>query len=1041
MHRHFYRKNHVPYFMALFVLLFSLFACGGGGGGGGSANDGLNTGGTTTNPGDTIATGQAKITGTVQPDPNSPTSAAGQNSGATVYVVGQQDKAATTDANGNFTLTVDATLTGTVLSSPKGFFASLFKAAGDVKQYGLVVISSQNSHGRKTEVQVTEGQANSLDTIYINTVGSITGKAYLQGQTDHTGIRVYIPGTSFQATTDANGNYNMTGVPSGTYDIVRADYPGTVYHYAAVAKVTVASNQATALPDMLLQLSTGPNGSILINKGDAYTTSKTVTVSIAPSANAVLMMVSEDINFQGISWEPVSAAKQYTFAGSYDGGSTARIYARFSDSSALESTPVSDDIFIDTNPLATITSPVNSGVISDTKPAFNWKYAPAVQMPNARYHIQLTTVADTGFSSPLADATTAANVTQYAYAGAALNNLSGYIWRVAMVDEAGKQWSWAGPWSFSIDLSTVTLLKPDFGSYVNKAANDTGITFMWQANANASTYELALCRNDASLSCGTAYTVTAPGISKQILPISTGDGLYNWAVTPIDANGVRGKRSDVWQFDLDKTVPGIVLVSPSGGAQNVSKLSPITVQFDDALDGSTIISPATNFTLNSGAVPGTVSYSVSANTATFTPASTLGFGVTYAATVTTAIKDPAGNALFSGQTWTFSTKNVPEQWTFAADGGSSSLNYSTANEADTPQMAVLGNGLFAFWSEAGNIRGSVYSGSTWSFIDGGGATSTISSAGGYPRPAVYGNELYLLWISGGTVNMKKYDANGSWTSVSGGAMGFNYDYMKTSSGNAIAAANKLYAIWSENNNSSILQIRAKVYTAGTFSFIDGGGANGINYDPTRITSGSPAAVAMNDKLYIAWTERNVSGIDQIRIKVYNDSTATWSFIDGGGANGVNADGTKNAAYPSLAFMGNTLYASWAEQGASVNQIRVAAYSSGTWSFIDNGGINKSPTNQACNPKLAVLSGVLYATWAEGMCIYDPNGDEIRVAAFGNGSWAFVDGGAVTGLNLDSTKMAYAPQITIYNNKPYITWAETNASTGTSHNQALVKVGQ
>jgi hypothetical protein len=113
-----------------------------------------------------------------------PTSASGQNAGATVYVVGQQNSAITTDSNGNFNLTVNPALSGTVLSSPS-FFSRLFKAAATVQSYGLVVISAGSSHGRKIEITLTDGNVDPISTIYINTVGTISGKAFLANQTDH----------------------------------------------------------------------------------------------------------------------------------------------------------------------------------------------------------------------------------------------------------------------------------------------------------------------------------------------------------------------------------------------------------------------------------------------------------------------------------------------------------------------------------------------------------------------------------------------------------------------------------------------------------------------------------------------------------------------------------------------------------------------------------------------------------------------------------------------------------------------------------------
>jgi hypothetical protein len=63
----------------------------------------------------------------------------------------------------------------------------------------------------------------------------------------------------------------------------------------------------------------------------------------------------------------------------------------------------------------------------------------------------------------------------------------------------------------------------------------------------------------------------------------------------------------------------------------------------------------TSFILKQGAtaLPGTVTYS--GTTATFTPTANLAAGTTYTATITTAAKDVAGNALANNYVWSFTT--------------------------------------------------------------------------------------------------------------------------------------------------------------------------------------------------------------------------------------------------------------------------------------------------------------------------------------------------------------------------------------------------
>lgn len=556
------------------IFLLSLISCGGGGGG--SAGGG-------------IAEGQAKISGTVQADPSDST-ASGEQAGSTVYVVGQQDKATTTDSNGNFNLTVDATLSGTILSSPKGFLASLFKTAGDVKQFGLVVLSKGNAygkHGRKTEVQVTEGQATTLDTIYINKVGTISGKALLQGKTDHTGITVFIPGTSFTAMTAADGRYTISDVPAGKYDVVRAEKLGETYHYAVTAQVTVNSGADTQLPDMLLQLTTDPNGAVLINSGDIYTTTKTVTLSLAPgSSTQVLMGVSEYSDFHDLtSWEPVQASKQHTFSGDYSSGGTATIYAKFADSSGLQTvTYVTDTIYINTNPQSALLTP--SGTTNLTLPVFDWADSP---IPNATYHFQLAE--NTSFSPTIVDTTT--TVSQYALTSAnKLLNGHNYYWRVAIVDETGKEWPFAAYKTASVDLQSVGLVSPADTTRVGTKTP----ALSWTKNSIANTYTLTIA-DDVSLTTNVAVItgITGTGTTLPGATITT-DGTYYWAVMPVDVNGVSGTRSSAWSFIVDTTGPAGNIIINNGDTYTSSEVVSVAIsatdgagvsQYQISMDGTT----------------------------------------------------------------------------------------------------------------------------------------------------------------------------------------------------------------------------------------------------------------------------------------------------------------------------------------------------------------------------------------------------------------------------------------------------------------------
>lgn len=100
----------------------------------------------------------------------------------------------------------------------------------------------------------------------------------------------------------------------------------------------------------------------------------------------------------------------------------------------------------------------------------------------------------------------------------------------------------------------------------------------------------------------------------------------------------------------DITPPTVSSTSPTNSATGVAVNTAITASFSENMDAATIT--AASFTLNNGVI-GAVTYS--GTTATFTPTGNLASSTTYTATITTAVKDAAGNAMAAPYTWTFTT--------------------------------------------------------------------------------------------------------------------------------------------------------------------------------------------------------------------------------------------------------------------------------------------------------------------------------------------------------------------------------------------------
>lgn len=108
---------------------------------------------------------------------------------------------------------------------------------------------------------------------------------------------------------------------------------------------------------------------------------------------------------------------------------------------------------------------------------------------------------------------------------------------------------------------------------------------------------------------------------------------------------------------VDVTAPTVLTSFPAEAATTASITDSITATFSEAMSPGTLSD--TSFTVMQGTtkVLGTVSYVD--NTVSFDPDSELALGTTYKATISTAAKDLAGNALAVAHSWTFKTNTMP----------------------------------------------------------------------------------------------------------------------------------------------------------------------------------------------------------------------------------------------------------------------------------------------------------------------------------------------------------------------------------------------
>ncbi|MGH9421325.1 MAG: Ig-like domain-containing protein, partial [Thermoanaerobaculia bacterium] len=145
----------------------------------------------------------------------------------------------------------------------------------------------------------------------------------------------------------------------------------------------------------------------------------------------------------------------------------------------------------------------------------------------------------------------------------------------------------------------------------------------------------------ASLAGSTAFTVTVTTGAKD----ASGNALAT-AFTSVFTTAV-----------VDSTPPTVSSVSPANNATNVPTNTTVQVTFSEAMDSSTITNTNVTLKLTSTSTPvaAAVVYNTATKVATLTPSSALANGTGYTVTVSTGVKDVAGNALASTFTSAFTT--------------------------------------------------------------------------------------------------------------------------------------------------------------------------------------------------------------------------------------------------------------------------------------------------------------------------------------------------------------------------------------------------
>ena len=292
----------------------------------------------------------------------------------------------------------------------------------------------------------------------------------------------------------------------------------------------------------------------------------------------------------------------------------------------------------------------------------------------------------------------------------------------------------------------------------------------------------------------------------------------------------------------DTTPPEVSETSPANGATNVTIDSAITGTFSEAMDAGSITQSTFLVSGGSGTIGGTVSYS--GTTVTFTPSGTLAYSTTYTATVTTGVKDVAGNAMAANYTWSFTTGAAPDT-TPPAVSATSPVSNATGVEVNS---AITGT--FSEAMDAGSITQSTF------LVSGGSGTigGTVSYSGTMATFTPSGTLAYSTTYTA-TVTTGVKD-------VAGNAMAANYTWSFTT-GAAQDTTQQAYYTLDEGVGTTATDSsgnnRNGTITGATWTTGKIGGA--LNFDGNDYVT----IPSMNyDEISVsAWFNKNVSGTNVI----------------------------------------------------------------------------------------------------------------------------------------------------------------------------------
>lgn len=131
--------------------------------------------------------------------------------------------------------------------------------------------------------------------------------------------------------------------------------------------------------------------------------------------------------------------------------------------------------------------------------------------------------------------------------------------------------------------------------------------------------------------------------------------------------------------ETDTMPPTVSSTDPADDATGVpTDLIGITATFSESMTRATLTTSTFLVSNASGTISGSVSYHDPTRIAVFTPSTAFMSSTTYTVTITTRVKDAAGNAMAENKTWSFTTASYELWQTTSTANAPSARRYHTA---------------------------------------------------------------------------------------------------------------------------------------------------------------------------------------------------------------------------------------------------------------------------------------------------------------------------------------------------------------------------